>query len=271
MSEILDESDLADRYQKDGVVLIKNFLNSDLQKTLQQAIDFAIENPSAMFSNFSQSDSGRFLFDFLNFRRNDFLKELIFNQQLNKKLCSLVGTKTLRFFHDNLLMKFGDAPSTPWHQDRPHYVIDGKCNFSVWMCLDEVSEDNSLAFILGSHNLGRLFVPQSFKDGSFLGQENKDFEYLTAEKLSQLSSKGIVIFRYHPGDAIVFDNKILHRGLKGPGLVQRRAMSFRYAGDDAFLTRKFIDPTPPMEHLGLKINEGGNLDDKWFPLTYPRQ
>ena len=270
MTEIINVRDLADQYQKNGVVLIKGFLNSELQKTLQQAIEFAVENPTAMFSNFSQSESGRFLFDFLNFRKNNFLKELIFNQELNKKLSSIVGTKTLRFFHDNLLMKFGDAPSTPWHQDRPHYVIDGKSNFSVWMCLDEVNEDNSLAFIPGSHNLGRLFVPQSFKDGSTLGVQDTDFEYLTQEKLSELSPRGIIIFRYQPGDAIVFDNKILHRGLRGPGFVQRRAMSFRYAGDDAFLTRKFIDPTPPMEQLGLKISEGGSLDDVWFPVTYPR-
>ena len=73
MAEIVNVHDLADQYQKNGVVLIKGFLNGELQKTLQQAIDFAVENPTAMFSNFSQSESGRFLFDFLNFRKNNFL------------------------------------------------------------------------------------------------------------------------------------------------------------------------------------------------------
>ena len=270
MTEIFNLGDLADQYQENGVALIKGFLNSELQKILHQAIDFAVENPSAMFSNLSQSESGRFLFDFLNFRKNNFLKELIFNQELNKKLSLIVGTKTLRFFHDVLFMKFGEAPITPWHQDRPHYVIDGNCNFSVWMCLDEVSEDDSLAFIPGSHKLGRLFVPQSFKDGSTLGVEDAEFEYLTQEKLSKLSSRGIIIYRYQPGDAIVFDNRTLHRGLRGLGSVQRRAMSLRYAGDDAILTKKFINPTPPMEQLGLKIREGEKLDDVWFPLTYRR-
>ena len=78
------------------------------------------------------------------------------------------------------------------------------------------------------------------------------------------------MFSYEPGDAIIFDNRILHRGLRGPGLVQRRAMSLRYAGDGACLTKKFIDPHPPMERLGMKVSEGSPLDEVWFPLTYSR-
>lgn len=258
------------RFQTDGVVQIKGFLSQELQQTLELAIEYSVNNPSAMFSNFSQSESGTFLFDFLNFRKNAFMKKIIFDEELNQKLSFVVDTKTLRFFHDNLLLKFGEAPSTPWHQDRPHYVIDGQQNFSVWLCLDSVTEEDSLAFVPGSHKLGRLFVPQSFRDGSTLGIENEDFELLTDQKLDELSTSGVLIFRYQPGDAIIFDNRILHRGLRGRGLIQRRALSLRYAGDGACLTRKFIDPTPPMEQLGMKFDEGDELDEVWFPLTYSR-
>ena len=262
MSNGSEYSQMRNRYEADGVVQIKKFLSNENQEILRWAIEFAVENPSAMFSNLSEVDAGQFLFDFLNFRKNPHLKKIIFDPGLNEKLSYITGSKTLRFFHDVLLMK--------WHQDRPHYVIDGNYNFSVWICLDSVDEENSLAFIPGSHRSGRLFVPHSFKDGSKLGIESEDFQFLTNEKLTDLSSGGITIFRYEPGDAIIFDNRILHRGLRGPGLVQRRAMSLRYAGDGACLTKKFIDPHPPMERLGMKVSEGSPLDEVWFPLTYSR-
>ena len=57
MSDVLNVGELADQYQENGVVLIKGFLNGELQKTLQQAVDFAVENPTAMFSNFSLNRS----------------------------------------------------------------------------------------------------------------------------------------------------------------------------------------------------------------------
>lgn len=262
--------DLAKQFADDGVVLIRQLFSSETLKLLSDAVEYSIKHPTAMFSDFSKDDSGEFLVDFLNFRRNPYLQQIINNRYINLTLSAVVGTSTIRFFHDSLFVKRGLAPMTPWHHDRPYYVVGGSKNFSMWTSIDDVSEDNSLAFIRGSHKFGRMFVPTSFKDGETLGIETEEFEYLTTNRLDELARDGILIYRYSPGDAIVFDNRTLHRGLRGIAEVTRRAMSFRYIGDGAYLTRRCIDPTPPMEKLGLKFEEGDAPLDPWFPLLFSR-
>ena len=264
-------SELAALYERDGVVLIPQLLSRGNQEVLRKAIDSSIENPSPMYSDLSPDSSGSFFLDFLNFRRNPFIEALVKDVEVLRSLSEVVGTDTIRFFHDNLLVKTGFAPESPWHQDRPHYVVAGPKNFSMWTCIDEVGEQDSLAFVRGSHNFDRLFVPSSFRDGSQLGAEDDVFETLTTAKLNKLSQHGILIFRYQPGDVIVFDNRTIHRGLRGPGEIVRRALSFRYLGDGAFLTHRNIDPTPPMQKLGLRFDEGAAPDDTWFPLLYKRE
>ena len=37
-------------------------------------------------------------------------------------------------------------------------------------------------------------------------------------------------------------------------------------GDGAFLTKKCCtNPQPPFHKFGMKLDEGGRLDDEWFP------
>jgi ectoine hydroxylase-related dioxygenase (phytanoyl-CoA dioxygenase family) len=258
---------LAENYDRDGVVLVRGFLNGSQLKTLEESLSYARLNPGPMRTNFMSSLEGEFFFDFMTFRRNPYIKELCFDEGLGRTLSQIVGTNELRIFHDNILIKSGDAPPTPWHQDRPHYLVEGPNNFSVWMSPDVVPENESLAFIPGSHKSGKIYHSRSFRDGEEIS-ENLDFESLSVEEFDRLSEQGIIVFSCRPGDAIIFDNRMLHSALRGNAPANRRALSLRFIGDGALLTTKYADATPPLHLMGMKFKDGDLPSEVWFPTVY---
>ena len=58
------------------------------------------------------------------------------------KLLSFSGSKTVRLFHEHVLVKEpgADVP-TPWHHDQPYYCVDGRQNVSLWAPLDPVGRE----------------------------------------------------------------------------------------------------------------------------------
>lgn len=268
MSSSVDMLELASRYAEDGVVLVREFLDPDQLKTLRESLDYARANPGPMSTDFSASDEGEFFFDFLTFRRNPYIKALVNDQALLVKLSQIVGTSEIRMFHDTVLIKSGDAPPSPWHQDRPHYLIEGEHNFSIWMSTEEVPENESLAFIPKSHKCGLIFRPRSFRDGEEIA-DNGEFVALSDSIFDELSSEGIRVYCMRPGDAVIFDNRTLHSALRGREPANRRAVSLRFVGDGATLTTKFVSPHPPLHHMGMKLIDGGMPSDTWFPVVYP--
>jgi ectoine hydroxylase-related dioxygenase (phytanoyl-CoA dioxygenase family) len=175
------------------------------------------------------------------------------------------GATELRLFHDHVLIKTGDAPETPWHQDRPYYLVDGPISFSVWITPDQVPLSESLAFIRGSHALGREFAPVNFNNGEIIDQDNNNFEHLNIKEIEELAQLGVLTFSLSPGDGLMFDNRIIHKAMRGNDEANRRALSIRFVGDGAFMTARVINPTPPFHRMGLRIQEGKPVTDVWFP------
>jgi len=263
--EILSE--VARTYARDGVVLVRNFLDLRQLRVLVDSLDYARANPGPMSTDLSSNEEDEFFIDFLTFRRNPYMKELCTDTEILKKLAIIVGTHEIRMFHDAVFVKSGDASPTPWHQDRPHYLIEGENNFSIWMSPDDVSENESLAFVPASHKCEKIFHPRSFRDASEIN-DNSQFVTLTEDIFDELATQGIKVFNFKAGDAIIFDNRTLHSALRSRELAHRRAISIRYVGDGAKLTTNFIDPHPPLHHMGMKLVDGGPPSDVWFPLVY---
>ena len=108
---------------------------------------------------------GRFFEDFCNWGDNAAYRRFIFETPLAQLAQRLMGSSTVRLYHDHLLVKEpGTRQRTPWHQDQPYYELKGRwCN--SWIPLDPVDAVDSLRFVKGSHAWNRLFTPKSFTEG----------------------------------------------------------------------------------------------------------
>ena len=178
----------------------------------------------------------------------------------------LMGSTTARFFHEHVLVKeAGTSERTPWHHDQPYYCVDGNQSVSMWISLDPVPESSALQFIAGSHLWDRWFVPRKFIDHVPYAPEQDRYEHLPDIDAS-LSDYRVVTAPVEPGDVVVFHYRTLHGAPGTEGLSHaRRAVSFRWIGDDAtFALRPWLH-SPPFEQNGLVI--GGPLDDDRFPVV----
>jgi ectoine hydroxylase-related dioxygenase (phytanoyl-CoA dioxygenase family) len=248
----------------DGVALIPNLIKGDDLSLVKNAIQFARNYPSPFGREIKNGES-IFFHDFWTYRRNKSVGKILglddFKYTLSKILLDI---NELRFFHDHILYKTPGADATPWHHDRPYYLVDGPDNFSIWITPDLVKEDNSLAFICGSHVIPNEYTPVSFEDKNVMGNFDSLLE-LRDSDISLLSQRGIKIFRMSPGDAVIFNNKTLHRSLASSSSAIRTALSLRFVTKNSWLTKKFVNAAPPFHKMGMSYEEGDKCSDKWFP------
>jgi ectoine hydroxylase-related dioxygenase (phytanoyl-CoA dioxygenase family) len=253
-------------FTNDGVVLVKNFVSKKQLELVKSAINFSQKYPSPFSSKINnKNQDAAFFHDYWTYKRNNFLRELLSSKELIKSIETISGNKKVQFFHDHILIKNPSSPHTPWHHDRPYYFIDGPSNFSIWITPDEVKEDNSLAFCLGSHKSKNVYVPVHFNDTSSLSND-PNLKKLDDKAFAEESERGIVIYDMKPGDAIFFHNRTLHRSLSSSTKDIRTALSLRMVGDDSFLTKICCsNPQPPFDKFGMKLVENGEISEEWFP------
>jgi ectoine hydroxylase-related dioxygenase (phytanoyl-CoA dioxygenase family) len=261
MSEL---NEIREKFKENGVALIKNFCSSgNLLELVKKSIEFSLNNPSP-FAKTINNGSGDFFYDYWTYKRNKNILELLKSKDLINKIKLISDNKKLNFFHDHILVKSNSAPDTPWHQDRPYYFVDGKKNFSIWITTDYIQENSSLAFCRKSHLSGNEYLPVSFENKKIIGN-NSFLKELNDEIIYDEAANGIEIYKMKPGDAIIFNNKTIHKSMPSALDKTRSALSLRFIGDNAFLTKKYVNATPPFDKFGMEIIEGAKPDIKWFP------
>ena len=193
-------------------------------------------------------------------------RDVVFDGHLAALARRLMRSTTSRFFHEHVLVKeAGTRERTPWHHDQPYYCVNGDQNVSMWIALDPVPRSTGMEFVAGSHRWDRWFVPRRFVDNVSYADAGDGFE-LVPDIDAERERHRIVSFDVEPGDVIAFHFRVLHDAPGTEALTHgRRAVSFRWLGDDAtFALRPWLH-SPPFEPRSLTI--GGPLDDDRFPLV----
>jgi ectoine hydroxylase-related dioxygenase (phytanoyl-CoA dioxygenase family) len=178
----------------------------------------------------------------------------------------LMRSRTARIFHEHVLVKEpGNSMKTPWHQDQPYYLVDGRQSVSFWVPLDHVPRAISVEYVAGSHKWGKDFRPQRF-DGTSLYQGD------TSEAVPDVEAKRedwpVLGFDMAPGDAVAFDFRTLHGAPANFTPNRRRAISFRWVGDDAVFAQRAGRTSPPFP--GLAFVHGAPFEGPDFPVVWPR-
>ncbi|MBS0344772.1 MAG: phytanoyl-CoA dioxygenase family protein, partial [Proteobacteria bacterium] len=160
----VDDATIA-QFQRDGACVIRQLLGADEIALLKDGIEanLAAPSPRGMVAS-RPNDPGRFFEDFCNWADNAAYRRFIFETPLAQLAQRLMGSQTVRLYHDHLLVKEpGTRQRTPWHQDQPYYNIEGAQNISMWIPVDPVSRAATLEFVAGSHK-GPWLMPRTFMD-----------------------------------------------------------------------------------------------------------
>lgn len=271
MSPVGTNNEAVSAFQRDGVVVVRNQLDSNALDSLADAVEYNLANPSEWAYDYTPPGSnGRFFSDYVNWQRIDAYRHAALESHLPELARTLMDSATVRFFHEHLLIKEPNTTEvTPWHHDEPYYCVNGAKNVSLWISLDPVPIDAGVQFLVGSHLWGRRFVPRKFVDATPYAEADHGFE-LVPDIDAERSVHPIVSFDIEPGDVLAFHFRTLHTAPGTAGLTshRRRALSLRYLGDDAtFALRPWLH-SPPFSPDGMTV--GGQLDDSRFPLIAPK-
>lgn len=195
---------------------------------------------------------------------------------LPELVAQLTQSKRVNLYSDQLFLKEpGSSVRTPWHQDKPFWLLQGSKVSVCWVPVDEVTiESGAMGYVVGSHRWGKTFKPSDFV--TMTGTSSiPGLVYDDLEDLPPIDEhpENYEIRRYEagPGDVIVHHWMTLHGATGNISANQlRRAASVRFAGDDVTFFQRPSAPEPFRHTVGLA--DGDDLDDaERFPRVWPRQ
>jgi ectoine hydroxylase-related dioxygenase (phytanoyl-CoA dioxygenase family) len=259
------DSKLITRFQLDGAVCIRQLLSKDEIEHLKNGIEHNLStlSPRAKVAS-KPDDPGFFVEDFCTWQNNPYYQDIIFNTRLASAAAQLMKSRSVKLYHDHLLVKEpGTRQITPWHQDQPYYNIEGTQNCSFWIPVDPVSRKSTLEFIAGSH-LGPWLMPRTFMD-----HQAKWFPEGSLQELPEIEQSRnefpIIGWDIEPGDVVCFHMLTLHMaGGVEPGK-RRRVFSVRFIGDDVVHAPRPWSTSPDFPGLAKELPAGASMDHPLFP------
>ena len=156
--------ELVEDFRRDGAVALRGVFDPAALAVVREVTLTMLAEPSERAITASAPGAPAFVEDFCNWSRFPELVEVVRTSGLAATCAALMGSGTVRLYHDHVLNKEpGAGQPTPWHQDQPFYNVDGMQNVSVWIPIDAVDRATTLEFLAGSHD-GTWYLPTTFYD-----------------------------------------------------------------------------------------------------------
>ncbi len=269
MSQITAQT--RDDFSRDGVCVLRNIVPAEWRDRLATAIEENMLSPGPYGKNHTEEGKpGAYFGDYVNWQRISAYKDVCDQGPLGAIAGELMAAARTQLFHEHVLVKEpGTADPTPWHQDLPYYCLDGSKTVSIWVPLDPVSKAVCPHFIAGSHKGSVTYVPRRFKTLEPLEGDTSvyhPFPDIDEDK----QSEELRAWDLEPGDAVAFDYHTLHNAPPNNSGTRRRAVSFRFIGEDCRYVARSHAVSPPFDEMGLKLNMGDALPEDWFPVVWQR-
>ena len=260
-------ADVVDAFRRDGVVLLRDVLTPGQVETLAAGVERNLADLGPLGMNATRpGEPGAFVEDFRNWQRIPEYAAAIAGSRLPEIAGALTGARTVRLFHDHLLVKeAGTLDRSPWHQDQPYYPIDGSQTVSFWIPLDPVARPSTLEFVAGSHAEGRWYMPRSFVKGTPMVFDEGALEEIPDVEADR-DAWPIVGWEMRPGDAVAFNMLTIHAAAGSPA--RRRAFSLRLVGDDVRWAPRPHRTSPPFPELEGVLAAGDPLEHELFPVLW---
>jgi ectoine hydroxylase-related dioxygenase (phytanoyl-CoA dioxygenase family) len=263
LTRVTDED--VSRFRRDGVICLRNVLDAEWIDLLRGNVERYLNTPSEAGHD-AAGGSGRFQLDYQMWLSDEDQKKFIFGSPAGRIAALMMNSEKAYLTVDLMLVKEPHTPQpTPWHSDTFYGWYEGSQMVSMWVGLDSVTkESGAVEFVRGSHLWGNKFLPPSFGGGGDLGIENLE----PVPDIEAARGKyDIVHFDTEPGDIIVNSLDILHSAPGNSTDRRRRAIAFRFGGDDCRYVQR---PGSMKPIIDPGIRSGDPIGCSAFPQVWPR-
>ena len=190
-------------------------------------------------------------------------------------VAQLLRSRKVKYYADQLFCKdAGSKIRTPFHQDKPYFLLQGSQVAVCWVSPDRVDRANgAMGYALGSHAWGKLFKPSDFitRAGSAPQAEDTSHEGLeTIPRIEDDEEKyQVTYFDYEPGDVLIHNWATIHGSARNTSTKRgRRAASVRYAGENVTYYER--PSSPESFRKTLSLEDGDPLEKALrFPVVFP--
>ena len=249
-------------YQKQGALIIKNVFKPWIN-ILREGFEKVLKEPGPHARENVKNEEGRFFEDYCNWQRISEFKKFAEESPAAQIVGEATRSKSIQLFHEHIFVKDpGTNKETPWHQDMPYYCVNGNDTGSFWIPLDQITKENSLQILLGSHKLPKLVRPTKWSNNKPWYKNDENF----MDMPSINTDENILKSEMNLGDAILFNFKVLHSSPGNLENIPRRAFSMRFIGDDVTYVDRGGETSPPFKGIDLKI--GAKMREDWFPVVW---
>ena len=188
---------------------------------------------------------------------DELLHDLVFHPAVTVPVAEALGTRRLRFWHDQVFWKPARHPAVvPWHQDYSYWTRTGPpAHATMFISLDDMGPENGgLEYVPGSHRWG-LFPPQPFG-----GELDAILPHLSDEQRAAFRPEPVVL---RAGEASIHHSHLVHGSRANPSDRPRRGAVLNYMADGTLVT----DDREPLLRGVEPIPAGRPVAGPHFPIT----
>ncbi|HIF98266.1 MAG TPA: phytanoyl-CoA dioxygenase family protein [Myxococcales bacterium] len=259
-------SDELAAFAEDGVFCARDLIEERTIDRMREATEEVIRDTHVLGNGALDLAEKGFHGDIFVWKLNDAFRDLALFSSLPSLASQLLGSESVNFFYEQFFIKRAGSPvDTPWHQDIPFWPVSGTQIVSFWITLDSVTRESSgLEFVRGSHRWEHRYQAITPNYDPYMMDTDLPPSPDFAKQREETELLG---WDMEPGDALVFDSVVCHgSGGNSSPTQDRRALAFRYAGDDVVYAPRHATMPLLWEH-GLQ--PGQRLGGSLFPQVWP--
>ncbi|OQV22044.1 Selenoprotein O [Hypsibius exemplaris] len=269
---LIDIASLKKEYERNGAICIRGFLGEEWLAKAADAADAVFKEPSRLVQHSPyRSGNGELLVDYGNWKRQETIREVVFNSPIAKIVAELMASRTVTLYHDKICVKDpGDNQLAPFQEEMSNYPFSGQQACTVFVPVDPVPLETTPKFVLGSHLWGKSYYPSSFDPDYMTSGEIRTSECERVPDIRKMKDAMVTEWNLSPGDVVIYNQRTLMAcNGNATGHKQRCFVTTWFGDDIRFVARLW--PICPSITGKLKIGDHPSRDPETFPIVYPEQ
>ena len=213
------------------------------------------------------NNEAKFFYESGGWRTEQGIRETALHSQMPPVIGDLLDTDYLHFWDDTTFVKTpGTRQKTVFHQDLTYFHLKGRKCVIAWVPLDAADLTNgTLEYVRGSHLWGQEYAPNMFISQTPIASS-------PLPKLPDIEGNredyDIIHFDVQPGDILIHDALTVHGAGGNQSAYTRRAISYRYCGDDMRFHQR--PGALDQAYISHNLQEGDRLHCDDYPLVWQR-
>ena len=211
-------------YRKEGLIISSTCLTKDKVKELNLALDSYLKS--------HKNENNEFVSGLYE-RDREFLKFALYPEIINE-VKQLIGENIILWGSSLFCKAEKTGNETPWHQDGEYWPIKPLESITVWLAIDEVTNENGpLQYIPGSH------LDKKLVEHKTLDKKNITLNQ-TLKNVDEIRDKAKSV-KLKPGMFSIHDVYLLHGSQSNTSGNRRAGLTYRYMPATSFF-----------DHIGAK-------------------